>query len=261
MILCGAALWREVINYSDSVHTIVIEKPVETETTLHTEKTVFITETQAVTINNTKKANLEKSTFSTKASLEAIESLETSTEIADLYIDINKADFSELVELKGVGDYLAGQIIAYREENGGFRNIEELINVSGIGEKIFDSIRDYVYVENPIYNYEETDEDVYYEPELSESEVAETVPTTEPVEVEEVTETETEFITENYFPINLNEADSEILMFLPYVDEEISESIIELRNNIGGFSNVYELLFIEGLTEEQVKEIIKYVYI
>lgn len=50
-------------------------------------------------------------------------------------VDLNTADEAELDTLPGIGEALAGRIIAYREENGPFRSVEELLEVSGIGEK------------------------------------------------------------------------------------------------------------------------------
>ncbi|MCM1133334.1 MAG: helix-hairpin-helix domain-containing protein [Ruminococcus flavefaciens] len=83
----------------------------------------------------------------------------------------------------------------------------------------------------------------------------------EPPVIEEITAEETTaFLTlEDCVPVNLNEADIELLVLLPYVDEEIALEIIELRNNINGFSNVYELLYVDSLSDEQVREIIEYV--
>ncbi|MCK0471618.1 helix-hairpin-helix domain-containing protein [Halalkalibacter sp. APA_J-10(15)] len=50
-------------------------------------------------------------------------------------VSINTADEKELEALPGIGPQKAAAIIAYREENGPFRSVEELQNVSGIGEK------------------------------------------------------------------------------------------------------------------------------
>lgn len=61
-------------------------------------------------------------------------------------ININTAPASELVRLKGIGEVKASAIIKYRNENGGFKSVDELINVSGIGEKTLEKIRDYVTV-------------------------------------------------------------------------------------------------------------------
>lgn len=61
-------------------------------------------------------------------------------------ININKADEKELQNLNGIGESLAMNIVKYREENGNFKNIEDLINVPGIGESKFETIRDQIKV-------------------------------------------------------------------------------------------------------------------
>lgn len=61
-------------------------------------------------------------------------------------ININKADEKELQELNGIGESLASSIIKYREENGKFKNIEDLKNVPGIGESKFSNIKEKIKV-------------------------------------------------------------------------------------------------------------------
>lgn len=61
------------------------------------------------------------------------------------YIDLNRAPGSELQTLPGIGPKLAESIIRYRT-NQPFRRIEDLMNVSGIGEKRFDAVRDLISV-------------------------------------------------------------------------------------------------------------------
>jgi competence protein ComEA len=51
-------------------------------------------------------------------------------------INLNKSTFEQLVSLKGVGHTKAQAIIVYRQQAGGFKSVDELIKVSGIGEKI-----------------------------------------------------------------------------------------------------------------------------
>ena len=53
-------------------------------------------------------------------------------------ININKADAKTLTTLKGVGKDRAVKIIEYREKNGPFEKIEDLMKVNGIGKKIFE---------------------------------------------------------------------------------------------------------------------------
>ncbi len=61
-------------------------------------------------------------------------------------ININTADTDELSKLSGIGEGLSERIIAYREKNGNFECIEDIQNVSGISEKRFEAICDYITV-------------------------------------------------------------------------------------------------------------------
>ena len=61
-------------------------------------------------------------------------------------ININTASAEELKTLPGVGDVYAKKIIDYREKNGNFKSIEDIMKVSGIKDKFFDKIKDYITV-------------------------------------------------------------------------------------------------------------------
>ena len=52
-------------------------------------------------------------------------------------VNLNSATATQIATLPGIGEKAAQRIIEYREKNGGFKKIEELMNVKGIGEKSF----------------------------------------------------------------------------------------------------------------------------
>ena len=65
---------------------------------------------------------------------------------ADTFININTADAETLKTLPGIGETKAADIVAYRESNGSFSSIEDIMNVSGIGESTFNRIKSRISV-------------------------------------------------------------------------------------------------------------------
>ena len=61
-------------------------------------------------------------------------------------VDINRATVEELTKLQGVGEGLAQRIVADRQKNGPFKTTEDLMRVSGIGQKKFDQLKDNIRV-------------------------------------------------------------------------------------------------------------------
>jgi competence ComEA-like helix-hairpin-helix protein len=61
-------------------------------------------------------------------------------------IDLNRASSEELATLPGIGRALAGRIVAYREQSGGFTAVDDLLGVSGVTSRLLDNIRERVVV-------------------------------------------------------------------------------------------------------------------
>ena len=250
-----------IINDTESSET-------NTDDILYNSITAVQTVTKAVnTTSSGKKKTKTSSTKETQVSVATTVITDTAeTESVNFPIDINSAGIDELKALDGIGDAAASKIIEYRETYGSFKNREELLNVSGIGEKKLEKIYDFIFVENESYDEpDNSDSEIFNEPEIYDdndynnddiqlqesdfSDEQDSVPETEPAEI----------TTEEFILINLNTALKEDFMKLPYVDENIADDIIELRNTIQYFSHPYELLMVESLTQQQVAEIIKFV--
>ena len=64
-------------------------------------------------------------------------------------LNINTATSSQLEELPGIGKATADRIVEYRQKNGGFKKVEDLMNIRGIGEKSFLKLKPLVTVTPP----------------------------------------------------------------------------------------------------------------
>ena len=63
-----------------------------------------------------------------------------------LIININTASETDLQKVPGIGPTIAKKIITYRKQNGKFNAIEDIQNVSGIGNSKFSKIKDYICI-------------------------------------------------------------------------------------------------------------------
>lgn len=73
-------------------------------------------------------------------------SQENKDDSLDSLVDLNQADLQQLMELPGIGTVKAQSILDYREQKGFFQTIEEVQQVNGIGENIFNQIKDKIKV-------------------------------------------------------------------------------------------------------------------
>lgn len=101
-------------------------------------------EPASVTIYTTKTptATVSESTAAPESPPESTQG----TAYVDGLLDINLASVEDLTTLPGIGPALAQRIVDYRGQNGRFSSVEELRNISGIGEKRLSAILEYITV-------------------------------------------------------------------------------------------------------------------
>jgi len=80
-----------------------------------------------------------------------VETTQRVTPLENTKININEADIDSLCTLPGIGPSKAAEIILYRERNGFYEKIEDILNVPGIGETTFSQIKDLIEI-NQIQN-------------------------------------------------------------------------------------------------------------
>ncbi|HET60471.1 MAG TPA: competence protein ComEA [Chloroflexi bacterium] len=76
----------------------------------------------------------------------SVQPLEDQDESFSYPININHCSVDDLISLPGIGETKAAAIIKYREANGGFTTVEDILNVSGIGPSIFSDIKELITV-------------------------------------------------------------------------------------------------------------------
>jgi len=148
-------------------------------------------------------------------------------------IDLNKATLSQLIRLPNIGPAKARSIINYREKIDGFKNVEQLTEVSGIGKKTVEKLKDYLYVEDI----------------KSRINIKETVK----IEGKSLKDSEN-------FPININTADLGILQKLPGIGKVKAKAIIDYREQNNGFKTKEEIKRVKGIGEktfEKIKDLIE----
>jgi competence protein ComEA len=163
-------------------------------------------------------------------------------------IDVNHAPRAELLQLPGVGKGLAERIEAYRQAYGGFRSVDDLRKVHGIGPVVLEKLRPWVTV-----RVEDDEEEM-------ETPVA--VPPPRPVEKRAAAAPKTKGKKEASLkePINVNLAPLAELQKLPGVGPKISQRIVDVRN-LGPFKTVDELRRVPGIGPKTMEKLRPYVTI
>lgn len=144
-------------------------------------------------------------------------------------IDLNKATLSQLIKLPGIGPSKARTILEYRERIGKFTDLRQLLEVSGIGEKTYEKLKDYLFVDEKVSEQED-------------------------LKIVETDGSERIKVSQD-FPININSADLETLQKLPGIGEVKAKAIIEYREQNGKFESIDELKNVKGIGEKTFDKI------
>ena len=214
---------------------------------------------------STSAASAQKKTTKHAETRTSAAASETSTVAFPL--ELNAASAEELGQLPGIGPVLAERIVSYRSQIGCFQNREQLLDVEGIGTATYAAIVDLLYLT------EEYDLSDPAEPETEESQVVPEVPEAAPAVIppahcqaplpappgqpgnvpeespqEPVTEAEIQ-------PVDLNTASRKELMQIPDMTPELAEEILQFRQENQYFSSIYELLYLEHMTDSYFQKI------
>lgn len=210
------------------------------ETTLHTGT------------RRTKTASAKRAGQASQETRTAPESTTPAAETVTFPLELNAASAAELEQLPHIGAVLAERITAYRDQIGGFSNREQLLEVEGIGEATLYEIYDLLYLENETFPEPEPEPAGVPAP-AAEPQPAETAPpATEPLAAAAPAVT---------FPLDLNQATTAELEQIPEMQPELAEKIVAFRLQIQAFSSVYELLYVDGMTEAYFVQLRDYVQI
>lgn len=220
LLICSGTLIRIIFSREDTPERSAIDVvEVNFETTASR-----ITQTEKpATVKPAESAYIPES--ETRVYTETEKTTEYTLESTEFPLNLNTATAEELAQLPGIGEKTAAEIIAYRENTGGFTNRKQLLDIKGIGAAKYSEIYDLVYLDvetEYIYVPEEREEEEYREEECEE----------EPPPV-----------------IDINTAGAEDFAKLPGVDISLGQRIVDLRREIGGFKNKLELLYTEGMTD------------
>ena len=231
--------------------------------------TKSIKDTKATKTEKTTSSKLRKTTTTVSKSAEVAASGKTETSYT-FPADINKADNDMLCAVPGIGDTLAGNILSYKSQHGDFKSMYELLNVDGIGEGKLGILMRYFYVVNDVGSQPA---ETAQSSQRSYTQGSRKTTSRSSTTSGSVHTTSTGFvkspsvITEPQPTapvrrrVNINRADADEIRESLLIDEELAAEIVEIRELIGGYTNIREVLMADGFSQELLVELDEYIEI
>lgn len=166
-------------------------------------------------------------------------------------MDINEADKAALMSVSGIGEKLAESIEEYINSHRPITNMDMLLEVNGIGEGKLNDLKKYFYVSPELTEVTSAAPDTTtaaktdpHSPKSSKTAAAVTSPA----------ETEPQVRTK----VNINTATAEELMRCLLITQEQAEEIVSLREQFGGYQNALEILYCESISDSLFIELEDY---
>lgn len=142
LLLTASLFLNRSFNYDQQEYDEILAEFEKRSATLEKEENILAEKYTPQPLVNTSKESVQQQ----ESSMEIDEPAET--EVVPEIININTANALQLQNLGGIGPAYANNIIEYREANGPFEDVEELLNVKGIGEKRLENILPFIKLEN-----------------------------------------------------------------------------------------------------------------
>lgn len=127
----------------------VFEVPTDARVTNVLSLAGVLTNADLLTVNQSEKVTDEMVIYVPEiGEIEDVDMISPKTnDEGEIQVNINTASISDLTQLNGIGEKKAQLILDYREQNGLFMTKEDLMNISGIGEKTFESLEPYITID------------------------------------------------------------------------------------------------------------------
>ena len=179
-------------------------------------------------------------------------------------VDINKAIYEDFIGVKGIGEVTAQKILDFRSEKGVIHSLDELTEISGIGQKTVLLLGEYFYVDALQTTVITTTTLPKTKPvtAVTTTKAPVKVTTTIPVTTTQKPQTTT-VITTTELPqrksVNINTASVVELTECLLIEQADAEAIVEFREKIGYFTNIRELIYV--ISDHLYLEIRDYIYV